>query len=121
MMGNQSLENNIAFSFISKHCMRVILIFDILKNCYVVTVTTESLLYVLYVLTNGIQHIVIDIPIDMNHIHQLFLSLPNKKNNKRYYHNFRLVDVVVQFAIHSSRSLKSLAQMEAQLAGMLPE
>jgi hypothetical protein len=45
----------------------------------------------------------------------------NKKNNKRYYHNFKLVDVVVQFAIQSSRSLKSLAQMEAQLAGMLPE
>jgi hypothetical protein len=57
----------------------------------------------------------------MNHIHQLFLRLPNKKNNKTYYHNFKLVDVVVQFAIQSSRSLKSLAQMEAHLSGMLPE
>lgn len=57
----------------------------------------------------------------MNHIHQLFLRLPIKKNNKRYYHNFKLVDVVVQFAIQSSRSLKSWAQMEAHLAEMLPE
>ena len=57
----------------------------------------------------------------MNHIHQLFLRLPKKKNNKRYYHNFKLVDVVIQFAIQSSRNLKSLAQMEVHLAGMLPE
>jgi hypothetical protein len=36
-------------------------------------------------------------------------------------HHGELVDVVVQFAIQSSRSLKSLAQMEAHLSGMLPE